>query len=76
MYSRYDDDDADFGTGEARTRSVVVRWDFMKNLALKVQYDVIRDGSNWIDQSTVPVTVYDHFVGNTRLFALGVDYVF
>ena len=48
----------------------------MKNVALKLQYDVVRDGTVWMDESTVPVTIYKNFMGNTRLFALGVDYVF
>lgn len=75
-YTRYDDQDPSFGEAHSRLRSISVRWDFMKNTALKMQYDRISDGAEWIDTSVVPVIVYQNFIGDTRALAVGVDYVF
>ncbi len=75
-YTRYDDSDPSFGEAASRLRSISVRWDFMKNTDLKMQYDIISDDADWADTSTLPVTEYQNFIGNTRSISVGVDYVF
>ncbi|NNM51358.1 MAG: hypothetical protein HKM02_03925 [Pseudomonadales bacterium] len=46
------------------TRTASVRWDFRKNMDLKLQYDDMRDDSHW------------PFLGNTRTITVGIDTVF
>lgn len=48
------------------TRSVGLRWDFHKNMALKVQYDLTRDHSEY------PVP----FIGDSKLIAVSLQGVF
>jgi hypothetical protein len=48
------------------TQNVSVRWDFMKNMALKVQYDISRDAS----QYATP------FFGDSKLFSISLQGVF
>jgi hypothetical protein len=76
-YSRYDDSDVDFGRSSLTTRSFSVRWDAMKNFAVKLQFDMVGDGTRWIsDSTTTPVSYYKNFIGSTRAMSVGVDYVF
>jgi len=48
------------------TQSVVVRWDFRKNMALKIQYDVSKD------KSTYPFK----FFGDSNLLSISLQGVF
>lgn len=56
------------------TASVGVRWDFMKNVAVKAQYDRVTTGS----QSNGRLHAYPGFVqgSSVNLVTLGVDFVF
>ena len=65
-YSDFEQDLTAAGGDEAHsTRSVGVRWDFDRNLALKIQYDDTRD-----DGVTSPL------LGDSELLAIGIDVVF
>ena len=56
---------------EARsTRYFSLRWDFMKNTALKVQYDLSRDHSEYYQYYGLP------FLGDSKLFSISLQGVF
>lgn len=56
---------------EARsTRYFSLRWDFMKNVALKVQYDLSRDHSEYMQYYGLP------FLGDSKLFSISLQGVF
>ena len=63
-YSLYKDDDIYIGDSKGESSSFTLRWDFMKDMAFKFQYDEIDDNSAW------------DFVGDSKAVAMGVDYVF
>ncbi len=59
------------------TRSVVVRWDFHTNAALKMEYDVVKDHSATLTSNgAVAPGGYPVFVGNSKLLAVGLDVIF
>ena len=66
-YSSFKDKDPDFGRQINTTTSLVVRWDFMKSMAFKAQYDFLNDNTDWDG---------DNFTGNSQVVTMGVDYVF
>ncbi|QJW84877.1 hypothetical protein HK414_18635 [Ramlibacter terrae] len=62
-------------SGTQSTVTTGVRWDFMKNAALKAQYDHIRTGANSAGRLT---DVRPGFVrgSNVNLFSVALDFVF
>ncbi|NRB40364.1 MAG: hypothetical protein HRU20_18170 [Pseudomonadales bacterium] len=76
-FSRYSDNDPDFGNDEQdghqvnNTLSYSLRWDFMRSTAFTVQYDVLTDKTIWFEEAEQYT-----FTGDSKLLAMGVDYVF
>ncbi|NRB40436.1 MAG: hypothetical protein HRU20_18540 [Pseudomonadales bacterium] len=76
-FSRYSDNDPDFGNDEQdghqvnNTLSYSLRWDFMRSTAFTVQYDVLTDNTVWFEEGEQYT-----FTGDSKLLAMGVDYVF
>ena len=58
------------------TTSLGARWDFMRNTALKAQYDRIQLGPNSTGRLLVPVGASTKPDRNVDLFSLSVDFVF
>lgn len=69
-FSSFKDKDPDFGRQMNTTTSLVVRWDFMKQMALKAQYDILKDKTVWPDYGD------GLFTGDSEVFTAGIDYVF
>lgn len=61
--------------GSQSTTSVGVRWDFMKNVALKAQYDYVDLGPNSAGRFTDVQPAFQRG-GHVNLFSLGLDFVF
>ena len=59
---------------DQRSMSVGARWDFMKNIALKVQYDHTRIGAG---SSGTLTNIQPGFVsgGTLNLFSIAIDFV-
>ena len=69
-FSSFKDKDPDFGRQINTTTSLVVRWDFIESMALKVQYDFLNDKTQW------PAYDDGKFTGDSEVVTAGVDYVF
>lgn len=76
-YSKYSDEDPDFGKQINSTMSYTLRWDFYKQTALTLQYDVLSDDTTWYEDTDEDGNDEEYsFTGDARVIALGVDYVF
>jgi opacity protein-like surface antigen len=63
-------------TATQRTASVGIRWDFMKNMALKAQYDKVNAGSNSNGKFVVPQTNTTFKGSSVDLITVALDFVF
>lgn len=63
-------------TPTQRTTSVGIRWDFMKNMALKAQYDKVNAGSNSNGKFVVPLTNTTFKGSSVDLITVALDFVF
>ena len=76
-FSRYSDNDPSFGNDEQdghqvnNTLSYSLRWDFMRSTAVTLQYDVLTDDTIWFEEGEQYT-----FTGDSKVLAMGVDYVF
>lgn len=81
-FSSYSDDDPSFGNDDEdghqvnNTLSYSLRWDFMKSAAFTVQYDVLTDKSVWFEEDDNGIYQQYTFTGDSKVVAMGVDYVF
>jgi len=76
-YSKYRDEDPDFGKQVNNTNSFSVRWDFYPSAALTVQYDILEDNTLWFEDTDEDTVVEEYsFTGDSEVIAVGLAYVF
>ena len=56
------------------TRSVVMRWDFHTNAALKMEYDLLKDHTALYSNGVV--SQFPYFAGDSKMLAVGLDVIF
>lgn len=76
-YSKYRDEDPDFGKQVNNATSFSIRWDFYPSAALTLQYDILDDQTRWFEDVDGDTVVEQYsFTGDSKVIALGLDYVF